>query len=273
MDLDLYKGVTIMKKVVKLMFVFLIVISLVSIKDTQAKTLTQQDNIISIAMKEKGSRYKKKYGASPWCAAFVSWAARTANISTSIIPKTYSSTTMYKQLLKSGAKIVTKPQKGDIVFYKRSAKSSNMMHVAIMCDSTMSIQGNYSKKVCYMKATNYYSSAGKITKNRIVYVRPNYKTVPSTPSLKSVTLDGNQISAKWNKVSKATKYCIYLKDSNNAIVYSKMIGNVSSYSFVYDEISTGYYTVCIQAYNDIGNSSLSKAKKIKYVEPTDTIYN
>ena len=265
-----------LKKLGRIFIAIVMCLSIVSlnVNDTEAAT-SQQDKIVSIAMKEKGSKYKKKYGASPWCTSFISWAARSANISTSIIPKTSSSTTMYKQLLKNGGKIVKTPKKGDIVFYKKSAKSSTMIHAAIMTSSTMSIHGNYSKKVSYIKATNYYySKSRKIPKNRIVYVRPNYLTKPSTPTITSVSVTAaGKTTVKFNKVKNASSYTLYLKDTTGKTIYTKSIS--SKYTTTTFNFSSnkpyGIYTVSLRANNSVGSSSLSKTMNVYYNGPTQNL--
>lgn len=256
-----------LKRFLNLLIVLLLSITVLhmNIKEPEAVTLVQ-NKMVTIALKEKGSRYKKKYGARPWCAAFVNWAARNAKVSTKVIPKTSDSTTMYKLLLKNGGKIVKKPQKGDLVFYKRSAKSTKMMHVAIMTSSTMSIHGNYSKKVSYIKATDYQNGKKKIAKNRIVYVRPNYPKAPSAPTISKATIKDQTITLSWNKVKNASSYTVYMKDTHNKIVYQKKTTS-NKLSFVYNGKTSGTYSLLLKAHNNIGSSANSQVKKIKYIVP------
>lgn len=258
-----------LKKLTKVLCILMLGIGIIqlNIKKTEAKTLVQ-DKMVSIAMKEKGSRYKKKYGPSPWCTAFVNWSARKAKVSTKVIPNATNSTTMYKKLLKCGAKVVKKPKKGDIVFYKRSSKSNSMMHTALMTSSTMSIHGNYSHKVSYIKATDYRAGKGKIAKNRIVYVRPNYPSAPAKPQLKTATMSKETVTLSWKKVSHATSYTIYMKNADNKVVYQKNIkSTLSKYSFIFDNKKYGIYSIAIKANNSIGSSPLSSIKKIQYINP------
>lgn len=255
-----------LKKMTKLFIVFILGIGIIHFHTTkvEAKTLVQ-NQMVSIAMKEKGSHYKKKYGPKPWCTAFVNWTARSAKVSTKVIPNATNSTTMYKQLLKNGAKVVKKPTKGDIVFYKKSSKSTTMMHTALMTSSTMSIHGNYSNKVSYIKATDYRNGKSKISKNRIVYVRPNYPKAPSKPTLSTAKINNNTVTLSWKKVSQATSYTIYMKNTENQVVYQKVVKSPSTkYSFVFDHKKYGTYSLSIKANNSIGSSPLSNTKKIKY---------
>jgi hypothetical protein len=260
-----------MRKFIKIFIVMTMLFCFASIRVEDAQAMgRQQDKIVAIAVKEKGSRYKRKYGARPWCAAFISWAARRANVSTSVIPKTASSTTMYKQVLKKGGKRVKIPQKGDLVFYKRSSRSSSMMHVALMTSSTMSIHGNYSRKVSYIKATDYRTGrgSGRISKKRIVYVRPCYPKAPSRPTLTSASFIDEKVQIKWKKVSHTSSYTIYMKDDKKKTVFSKNVSSkLSSYTFTYNNQKYGKYALYIKANNSIGSSSLSSAKYINYVAP------
>lgn len=48
---------------------------------------------------------------------------------------------MYYSVKNNGGKVVTSPQREDLVFYKTT--NGTISHVAIMTSSTMSIHGNY----------------------------------------------------------------------------------------------------------------------------------
>lgn len=258
-----------MKKIIKVFIILILGMGIIqfNIKKTEAKTLVQ-NQMVTIAMKEKGSHYKKKYGPRPWCTAFVNWSARSAKVSTKVIPNVTNSTTMYKQLLKNGAKVVKTPTKGDIVFYKKSSKSSNMMHTALMTSATMSIHGNYSNKVSYIKATDYRIGKSKISKSRIVYVRPNYPKAPSQPTLVTAKMTNHTVALSWKKVSQASSYTIYMKNKNNQVVYQKVVkSTLSKYSFVFDNKKYGTYSLYIKANNNIGSSPSSNIKKIQYNAP------
>ena len=161
-----------MKKLIKIVFVLALALSLIYVnkKEVSAKGV---DDFVSIAYNEVGSGYKKKYGVSPWCASFVSWAAKEGGVSNAI-PSNSSTKALYSAVKSKGGKVVSSPQKGDLVFYKHS-NGSGICHVAIMKTSTMSIHGNYSSKVKYIAANNYYDSNGKkTTSSRMIFVRPNY---------------------------------------------------------------------------------------------------
>ena len=172
-----------MNKLGKVLMAFMLALSLLHVSLVDVEASSQVDKFVSIAMAEKGSGYKSKYGVKPWCASFVSWAARQAGIPKSVIPATASSYEMYKGVKKGGGEIVNSPQKGDLVFYKKSSKESSICHVGIMTSSSMSIQGNYSSKVKYMSPYDYIDSNGnKTNRSKMIFVRPNYGSSSGTPS-------------------------------------------------------------------------------------------
>ena len=131
-----------------------------------------------------------KYGptTSQWCAYFVSWCANQAGIPKYIIPYTSQSTDMHDKMIANGAKVVSSPQKGDIVFYKKRNVGNIYVHVGIMTSRTECIEGNlwlnnnYSQ-VSTSKPLNYIYIDGTYARAEdIVYVRPNYQGGASVKS-------------------------------------------------------------------------------------------
>lgn len=162
-----------MKRIMKCFVVVTIMLSMVHMNVRHVDAITAAEKMVQIALKEEGSRYKKKYGSSPWCASFVSWAARSAGVSTKAIPSTSSTTQLYSSVKNNGGKVVSSPKRGDLVFYKKT--NGSICHVAIMTSSSMSIHGNYSSKVMHIPANNYYDPNGvKTNRSRMIFVRPNY---------------------------------------------------------------------------------------------------
>ena len=171
-----------MNKLKKVFIAFILCLTFMNVSLIDVEASSQGDKLVSVAMAEQGNSYKSKYGATKnaWCASFVSWAARQAGIPTSIIPSTESASGMKSAVVSLGGKVVSSPQKGDLVFYKHS-KTGSICHVAIMTSSTMSIHGNYSNKVTYMAADNYYDSRNvKTTRSRMIFVRPKYGALTTT---------------------------------------------------------------------------------------------
>lgn len=148
-------------------------------------------DIVDVAIGELGYRetgsnstkYGKWYGmnGAAWCHMFVSWCADQAGISTSVVPKTASTTTGMNWFKRKGLfkyKEKYTPKRGDIVYFK-----TNRSHVGIVekvSGSTLhTIEGNTSNKVARRtyplsnstitgygvpKYNNHISSSGKSEK-------------------------------------------------------------------------------------------------------------
>ena len=103
--------------------------------------------------KEKGmnNKYNKWYygsdKAAHWCAAFVSWCADQAGISTDIIPKDAYTVTMDQKIREKGKRVdKSEARPGDIIFYSHSGSESGIFHVGIVesrnNDKLTTIEGN-----------------------------------------------------------------------------------------------------------------------------------
>lgn len=83
--------------------------------------------------------------AYPWCCTFISWLFR----GTSLVKKTVLCQTMY-DWFKSKGQIVTKPEKGDLVFYKFGKSGRFTDHIGIVKSAVqwpanlITIEGNTS---------------------------------------------------------------------------------------------------------------------------------
>ncbi|MGI5927154.1 MAG: CHAP domain-containing protein [Thermacetogeniaceae bacterium] len=146
----------------------------------------QREDIIKIAQKEIGykegrnndTKFGKWYGMNnnPWCAIFVSWCAKQANISQDIIPKMAYVPYMvsfYKNLKQYQPKGY-RPQSGDIVFFGSSS------HVGLVeaCDGTSitTIEGNTSKSGNSSNGDGVYRRTRTIYDSWIMgYGVPKYK--------------------------------------------------------------------------------------------------
>ncbi len=156
---------------------------------------TQKANgaaLATVAQKEydayAGQSYNYQYGTSPWCCNFVSWCARQAGISTDVITSTETVQTMYDRLINdSGAEVVSKPQRGDLVFYKYTDYDSEKFHhIGIMISGTETIQGNVNNTWWRGKPD------GLNNIKQIVYVRPAYNDVYVAPA--SAYFDGYNLN-------------------------------------------------------------------------------
>ncbi len=147
---------------------------------SQEIQMADGDALAAVAEKEyatyHGQSYNYQYGTSPWCCNFVSWCARQAGIAANIIKSTATVQTMYDNLINAfGAKIVTSPQRGDLVFYKyTNYDSERFHHIGIMSSATETIQGNVDNTWWKGKPD------ALLNIKQMVYVRPAYngKYVP-----------------------------------------------------------------------------------------------
>ena len=83
-------------------------------------TLTgnQVNDIVNIAVAQIDKKGSSFGYTEHWCADFVSDCARLAGVPSSVITYTGGVSNMYSGMLSNGAKVVSSPKKGDIVFYK-----------------------------------------------------------------------------------------------------------------------------------------------------------
>lgn len=144
-------------------------------------------DIVDVAIGEIGTReqgrnltkYGKWYGmnGAAWCHMFVSWCANQAGVSTTIVPKTASTSAGMAWFKKKGIfryKGKYTPKRGDIVYFK-----TGRSHVGIVekvSGSTLhTIEGNTSDKVA---RRTYPLSHGTITG----YGTPKYKNLNDSNS-------------------------------------------------------------------------------------------
>ncbi len=127
----------------------------------------------------------------PWCAAFVSFCLRRANISTAVAPSHVNCTT-WLNIFKKGSSNYSyyargsyKPLMGDIIFYRSAGISRASDHVGLVIgtskDRVFAIEGNTSNGV--------YIKSYKLNDTYIVgYAVPKYKS-----SVKSSALSGKYV--------------------------------------------------------------------------------
>lgn len=199
---------------------------------TYKNTGSQAKDLVGVAKTQKGQGEYSRYWSSKkgrdivrtaygdyfnydyeWCAAFISWCARKANISKDIIPKAFTaSPKFFYGTYYSRGKIV--PKTGDIIFY------GNSSHVGIVEKSengyVYTIEGNTSVDSGgsgYVDTHKY-----KLTNTYIMgYVRPNYanacthkidsKTGKCTKCGEAyIDLDGSKLSKGSNTSYKAKRF-------------------------------------------------------------------
>ena len=180
----------------------------------------------------KYSEYGRVMGSNPndWCAYFVSWCARRAGISKSILPnfsvcqtacdKTLPDANCVKHRRSSGYV----PKKGDLIFFINDEEK--IYHVGIVktnsdgstvkyIDGNNSSQGRPNRVHDSSKSLNDSSIWG--------YYTPNYK---QNPVITRANGDNHsEITLKWTKVDNATKYTLERRkagDSDYTIVKSSL---------------------------------------------------
>ena len=263
-----------MRKIVKLFMALMISLSLLSMNTNQVEASSSIDKLIDIAMNEVGSTNWSKYSKykDAWCADFVSWVARQAGISTSVIPSTPSTIVMSNTIIEDlGGVIVDTPQRGDLVFYKKTPGGVTC-HVAIMVDSTMTIQGNYKKKVNYMSVYDYIDTNGnKTNRSKMIFIRPNYNGTITKTSIADFTVTGIEKEVKCT--GSAIKPSIGLYDGNNKISskyytvsYSK---NVNPGTATVTIKGKNLYTGTITRTFTILAADYTKLNETKATVPTD----
>ena len=134
-----------------------------------------------VGTKEKSPNYVKyndwfwgdgKGGNSlPWCAAFVSWVANQAGVSTDIIPKDAYTVTAYNSILKKGKKVDnSKAKPGDIIYFTKNGTSSGIYHTGIVTGNSngkiSTVEGNSSDMV----AERSYNASD----SKVLIARPKY---------------------------------------------------------------------------------------------------
>lgn len=250
-----------MKRVSKRVIVLALVMAF-SIGTVQMPAYAAQpDDIVSIAVAETGNTNGSKYtfgaGNVAWCAYFVSWCARQAGISTSVIPTNGNCDQLYSGLVNScGATVVSSPVKGDLIFYRSHTAGSTFQHVGIMTSSGLSVQGNLGGKVVNNLApTGYwYSEYGPAaTANDIVYVRPKYPspTPPTNPTInisKTTVTTGENVTFTVGATN-ATGYTLGI-DKGTVRVDTPNIGGNKTYTRSFSE--PGSYSAYVTAYNSVG---------------------
>lgn len=143
--------------------------------------------ILDIAIGEEGykegpnndTKYGTWYGMpnQPWCAMFVSWSAKEAGVSTTIIPK-YASVSLGMEWFQTRGLFRLKgsyiPKAGDIIFFKSDGASHTGLVISSDGTRVYTIEGNTSDMVA---KRSYLLSYSKITG----YGLPNYPVYDGEP--------------------------------------------------------------------------------------------
>lgn len=176
------------------------------------------NDLVLVAKAQLGKTQSNLGYSEAWCANFVTDCARLAGISEDVIPYNYSGRAyvpyLYDYMINNcSAKRVYDRQPGDLLFYYCNA-CGGFKHVAIVEDSTYSIEGNYwiNGISQVSRASVYYDDCNHTTTNGTIerwYVRPNFNT--TAPIVDAST--GKAIIS-WSDEYSAEKYNVRIKDSN-----------------------------------------------------------
>ena len=164
--------------------------------------------IISIAQREIGTvespansnnvKYNTWYygkqvsgSAYPWCAVFISWLFKGTNL----VKRTASCADMLDWFEKNG-QVVSKPQAGDIVFFKYNTNNRKTNHVGLI----ISVSGGVLTTIEGNTSTSSNDNGGKVMKrmrksNIVAYARPKYETISPTKSISEIAIE--VINGEW----------------------------------------------------------------------------
>ncbi|MBQ6862690.1 MAG: InlB B-repeat-containing protein [Clostridia bacterium] len=154
-------------------------------ENTYSNTGNQRQDIIGVAKTQLGyaegnnndTKYGDWYGLpnNPWCAMFVSWCARQANIPTSTLPNSaLANPSNFNLKYYSGASYT--PQPGDLFF------TTSFSHVGLVYyldgNYFYSLEGNYNDCVCSIrrKISDYYFSTPNYKESHVHSYSRNYES-------------------------------------------------------------------------------------------------
>lgn len=198
-------------------------------------------------------------GSGNWCAAFISWCADQAGISSSVIPKTASPAGLCIYGKNGWAKYNPNDIRcGDLVLLDNGAHVG--LVYAVNGTTIYTFEGNMTNSV---KGLEYNKSTGicSYSKMKITgYIHPKYKTVsnggttttpakPGKPVIKDTFISGNRVVISWNRVANAQKYDVYLVQAPwgwGDIKYQKSVSSNQS-SCTFEVVEKGKYNAFIIA--------------------------
>lgn len=204
------------KRFLALLITFVMVLSIIPMstvsvnaayENTYTNTGNQRIDIVGVAKTQIGNTNGSKYGSGSWCAHFVIWCARQADISSSIIATTGWACADDMKIPYYNRSSYT-PKSGDIVFFNWPSTSATWDHVGIVekvnsDGSVVTIEGNNNGAV--RRVT--YSSNGSSEYSRLSSIRgygvPKYN---NTTTLTKCTKYPTPIYAQTKATGKTTVY-------------------------------------------------------------------
>lgn len=252
------------QRIISIFLVMLMLISLIPVGTMTASALTgdQRTDIIDIAKTQIGNTNGSKYtfgaGNVSWCAYFIVWCARQANIDSSIIK-----TTGWADADDLGVKYYTRgsytPKKGDIIIFDyppyntKTPASSYGDHVGLVeyvdGNTVHTIEGNSSPSPNAVRRHSYALTNSNIKG----YGVPNYKSSPHVCDFTGSYLEAAHPHKVYQKCSCGkTKYTGATKAYQNCSTCMKLstayVMPVKAYT-----INTGKTTV----YNAVNGTAKS----------------
>ena len=218
--------------------------------NTYTNTGDQRADIIGVAKTQlgytEGSNNDTKYGNwyglphQDWCAMFVSWCARQANIPTSVLKNSSCAgwSSKYFDVTRYDGNSYT-PKPGDL-FFERDGSHVGLVYY-LDGNYFYSIEGNHNNKVCSIRKaiSGYYFGV------------PNYLTNTPTPgkitNLSVSVGEGGKCTFKWSGVSNAQKYVVKIWKDNLWEGNPTYESNASSGHMV--QLRAGKYIAYVDALN------------------------
>ena len=218
--------------------------------NTYTNTGDQRADIIGVAKTQlgytEGSNNDTKYGDwyglphQDWCAMFVSWCARQANIPTSVLKNSSCAgwSSKYFDVTRYDGNSYT-PKPGDL-FFERDGSHVGLVYY-LDGNYFYSIEGNHNNKVCSIRKaiSGYYFGV------------PNYLTNTPTPgkitNLSVSVGEGGKCTFKWSGVSNAQKYVVKIWKDNLWEGNPTYESNASSGHMV--QLRAGKYIAYVDALN------------------------
>ncbi|MBE7030027.1 MAG: CHAP domain-containing protein [Ruminococcaceae bacterium] len=264
-----------LKKIFGMLIVVCLVAS-VTLIPIVANAARNGQGLVDVAMNEVGNSDGTKYGTSgAWCAAFVSWCARQAGISTDVIKNTITSSATEFGVpyytwndYYRGAYV---PSIGDLVFFNWSSNEQKSWadHVGIIRESPIyngnyvtitTVEGNMSGRVRSDTIRRVERDTGKITSFDSGYIigfgKPNYgSSITSPPSNATLSINkenfllGETFTLTCESDSPCDYYMSIIDVDSGQVVDSGGISGTYSNSFQ----RAGHYTAYITAYNSQGS--------------------
>lgn len=243
---------------------------------TESKSFTirgnQRTRFVEVAKSQvgykEGSNNNTKYGAwygannNSWCVMFVCWCAQQAGITTSVIPKTASTTSMCNWFDKNDRLHLRTsmyiPLPGDIVFFTGNGSKSGLKHTGIVeginGTTLITIEGNYSDKVTRREYKNFINN-----NNIYAFASPNFAddnrtiTVEGYGSKSVYSAEDSNGSVEYDANDEKQKIWKFLRNkaSLSSIGASGLFGAWEAESGLKPKTVEGYYLKGFPGYDAI----------------------